>query len=67
MAPDGRVGCQMTEERRCGIRLPHVGVCNRLISDPCGYCRVYDAHKEQWAEVFEELQGQPRVAVDGDI
>lgn len=55
----------------CTIRLPIPGrwgepgnVCGRPLSHPCGYCREYDRHKADWAELFAN---QPRVAVEGDI
>lgn len=64
----------MNEERcRRTFRLPKYAgeprdvVCNRLMTDQCASCVVFDKHKDEWYAVFNEYRDEPRVAVDGDI
>lgn len=51
----------------CQYRISRGGVCGRRLSDPCGYCALYDRNKVAWDRVFDELGDAPRIAVEGDI
>lgn len=41
--------------------------CGRSLTDPCGHCRAFDEHKDEWEAIFNEYRDKPRTAVEGDI
>lgn len=64
----------MSEPARCRVVLPGFKMfgiaahpCGRLLTDLCGVCQVFEAHKGEWAAMFNECHTAARVAVPGDI